>query len=90
MKLDHVKPITYIDFTKENNKEKPKFEVGDHVILSKYEKIFPKDYVPGWSKELFVIKKVENTVPWTYFVSDLNGEKIVRTLNEKELQKANQ
>ena len=34
--------------------------------------------------------KVKNTVPWTYVISDLNGEKIVETFNEKELQKTNQ
>ena len=31
MKLADVKSSTYVDFNKENNKEDPKFEVGDHV-----------------------------------------------------------
>ena len=35
-------------------------------------------------------EKVENTVPWTYVISDLNGEEIVGMFYEKELQKANQ
>ena len=34
-----------------------------------------------------MIKKVKNTVPWTYVISDLNGEEIVGTFDEKELQK---
>ena len=34
--------------------------------------------------------EVKNTVPWTYVISDLNGEKVVGTFYEKELQKANQ
>ena len=34
--------------------------------------------------------KVKNTVAWTYIISDLNGEEIVETFNEKELQKTNQ
>ena len=38
----------------------------------------------------FAIKKVKNTVPWTYVVSDLKGEEIVGTFYKKELQKANQ
>ena len=42
------------------------------------------------SEEVFVIKKVENTVPWTYVINDLNGEEIVGTFYEKELQKTNQ
>ena len=37
-----------------------------------------------------MIKKVKNTVPWTYFISHLNSEEIVRTFYEKELQKPNQ
>ena len=37
-----------------------------------------------------MIKKVKNTVTWTYVISDLNAEKIVGTFYEKELQKANQ
>ena len=34
-----------------------------------------------------MIKKVKNTVPWTYVISDLNGEEIVRTFCRKELHK---
>ena len=36
-----------------------------------------------------MIKKVKNTVSWTYVISDLNGEEIVGTFYEKELQKTN-
>ena len=44
MKLADVKSSTYIDFNKENNKENPKFEVGDRVRLSKYKNISAKVY----------------------------------------------
>ena len=37
-----------------------------------------------------MIKKVKNTVLWTYVISDLKGEEIVGTFYEKELQKTNQ
>ena len=37
-----------------------------------------------------MIKKVKNTVLWTYVISNLKGEKIVGTFYKKELQKANQ
>ena len=37
-----------------------------------------------------MIKKIKNTVPWTYVISDLNGEEFVGTFYEKELQKANE
>ena len=42
------------------------------------------------SEEVFVIKEVKNTVPWTCAISDLNGEEIIGTSYEKELQKRNQ
>ena len=41
-------------------------------------------------KNFFVIENVKNTVPWTYVISDLKGEEIIRTFYEKELQKTNQ
>ena len=41
-------------------------------------------------EEVFVISKSKNTVPWTYVISDLNGEEIAGSFYEKELQKANQ
>ena len=53
----------------------PKFEVGDHLRISKYKNISAKGYTPNWSEEVFVIKKVETIVSWTYVASDLKGEK---------------
>ena len=90
-----IKPVdaednTYIDFKKDVNDKDPKFKVGDHVRISKYKNIFAKGYTPNWSEEVFVIKKVKNTVPWTYVINDLNDEEITGTFYEKELQKINQ
>ena len=90
MKPIEVKDNTYIDSIKEVNDKDPKFKVGDHVRISKYKNIFAKGYTPNWSEEVFVIKKVKNTVPWTYVINDLNGEEIIGTFYEKELQKTNQ
>ena len=81
---------TYIDFEEEINNKDPKFKVSDHVRISKYKNIFAKEYMPNWSEEIFVIKKIKNTVPWTYIISDLNGEEIIGTFYENELQGANQ
>ena len=66
------------------------FKIGDIVRISKYKKIFAKGYVTNWSEGAIVIKNVKNTVPWTYVVSDLSGEEIVRTCYEKEFEKKNQ
>ena len=70
---------------KEISNKDPKFKVGDRVRISKYKNIFAKGYMPNWSEEVFVIKKVKNTVPWTYVINDLNGEEIIGTFYEKEL-----
>ena len=50
---------TYTEFDKENSAKDPKFKVGDHVRISKYKSIFAKGYVPNWSQEVFMIKKVK-------------------------------
>ena len=34
--------------------------------------------------------EVINTVTWAYVINDLNGDEIIGTLYEKELQKTNQ
>ena len=58
-----VKDNTCINTDKETNDKDPKFKVGDRVRISKYKNIFAKGYTPNWSEEVFVIKKVKNTVP---------------------------
>ena len=90
MKLIDVKDNTYINNNKKINKKDPKFKVGDRVRISKYKNIFAKGYTPNWFEEVFVIKKVKNTVPWTYVINDIDGEKISGTIYEKELQKTSQ
>ena len=87
MKPIDVKDNTYVDFGKKVNNNDSKFKVGDHVRMSKYKNIFAKDYTPNWSEEIFVIKKLKNTVPWTYVVNDLNGEEITGTFFEKRIAK---
>ena len=57
------------------------------MLVLKYKSIFAKGYRPNWSEEVFIISKIKTTVPWTNVISDLNGEKIVGTFYEKELQK---
>ena len=89
MKPVDVKDNTYIDSSKEVNDKDPKFKVVDHVRISKCKNIFAKSYTPSWFEEGFVIKRVKYTVPWTYVMNDLNGDEIIGTFFEKELQKAN-
>ena len=90
-----MKPIdvtndSYVEYNEDFNKKDPKFKVNVHVRISKYKNIFAKGYVPNWSEEVFIVTEIKNTVPWTYTISDLNGEPITGTFYEKELQKTNQ
>ena len=94
MKPIDTKKSTYVDFNVENNDKVAKIEVGDHVRVSKCKNMFAKGYVSNWSEEVFVVKKVKNTVSWTNVVSYQNGEEIVGTFYKKttaiQLQKTNQ
>ena len=79
MKPVHAEDNTYIDSiesrsSKEVNNKNPKYKLGDYVRISKYKNIFAKGYTPNWSEEVFIIKRVKNTVQWTYIINDLNGE----------------
>ena len=90
MKPIDVKDNAYIDFKKEVNDKNSKFKVGVHVRISKYKNIFAKGYIRNCSEVIFVISKIKNTVPWKYVINDLNGEEIIGTFSEKELQKTKQ
>ena len=67
-----------------------KFKIGGIVRIPKYKNIFAKGYIPNWCEEVFVITKVENTVPWTYVISDLKSKETAAAFYEKKLQKTNQ
>ena len=75
--------MTLAKCNEESNKKYPKFKVVNHVRISKFKNVFPKGYTPNWSKEMFVVEKIKNTVPWTYVINDLNGEEIVGSFYEK-------
>ena len=90
MKPVDVNDNTYIDFKKKVNDKGSKPKVVDPTRISKYKNILPKGYTPNCSEEVFVIKKIKNTVPWTYVINDLNSEEINGTFYEKELQQTNQ
>ena len=74
----------YID---EHNEKSARFNVGDRVRISKFKIIFAKGYTPNWSKEIFIVNKINDTVPYTYNLKDLNGEEIICSFNDRELQK---
>ena len=88
MKPADVKSSKYIDYSKEINNKDPKL-----VIQLEYQKIKTVSQigsVPNWSEEVFVIKKIKSTFPWTYVISDLKGKEIVGNFQKKELLQINQ
>ena len=90
MKPIDVTSDSYAEYNEDSNVTKPKFKVGDDVRISKYKNIFAKGYTQNWLEEVFAVSKTKKTVPWTYMISDLNGEKIAGSFYEKELQKTSQ
>ena len=74
----------YID---EHNKKRSIFKVGDRVRISKFKIIFAKGNTPNRSSEIFIVDKVNDTVPYTYNLKDLNDEEILDSFYDRELQK---
>ena len=70
MKPIDAKLDSYGECSVESNQKDPKFQVGDHVRISKNKNIFAKRYVPNWPEEVLVISKIKKTVPWTYVIRD--------------------
>ena len=82
MKLIDVKSNSYIGSSKEIHNNGPKFKIDCNVRISKYKskiikKKFAKVYTSNWSEEVFVVKKVKNTFPWTFVINDHNGEEVI-------------
>ena len=90
MKPIDVTADSYVEYNKDSNQKDPKSKVGDHVRISKYKIIFAKGYTQNWSEDVFVVSKIKNTVPWTYVLSNLNGEIIAGSFYRKELRKTSQ
>ena len=74
----------YID---EYNEKSGRFNVNDRVRISKFKNIFAKGYTPNWSREIFIADKINDTVPYTYNLKDFNGEEIIGSFYDRELQK---
>ena len=75
----------YID---EHNEKDSRFKVGDRVRISKFKNIFAKGYTPNWSREIFIINEINDTVPYTYNIKDLNDEEVIGSVYDRELQKS--
>ena len=86
MKPIDVKNNKRVNIDEHNGKDS-RFKLGDRVRISKFKNIFAKGYTPNWSKEIFIVDKINDTVPCTYNIKDLNDEEIIGSFYDRELQK---
>ena len=87
MKLMDVKDNKRV-YIAEHNEKDSTFKVGDRVRISKFKNIFAKGYTPNWSREIIIVNKINDTVPFTYNIKDLNDEEIISSFYDRELQKS--
>lgn len=66
---------------------KTKFKIGDRVRIPAFKKSFENKYSNNWSREIFIVNKINETNPVTYKLKDLNGEDIIGSFYEYELKK---
>ena len=67
----------------EHNKKSARYNVGDRVRIYKFKNIFAKGYNSNWSREIFIINKINDTVPYTYNLQDLNDEEIIGSFYDR-------
>ena len=89
MKPINVTSGSYAEYKEDSNEKDCEYKVGDRVRISKYKNIFAKEYAENWSEEVFVVSKIKNKVPWTYVISDLNGE-LLEDFIKKNCKKTSQ
>ena len=88
MKPKDVKDSNKNVYIDEHNEKDSRFKVGDRVRISKFKNIFAKGYTPNWSTEIFIVDKINDTVPYPYNIKDLNDEEIIGSFHDKEVQKS--
>lgn len=86
----HVKEILkrIHNTNKKNIRNRPKFQVGDSVRISKAKRVFKKGYLPNWTNEIFKIHAVKPTKPITYILRDHKGEILKGGFYTEEISKS--
>ena len=80
--------VEYIGCIREVYDKEPKFKVGgDHVRLSECKNIFAKRHTPNCPEEVFVIKEVKNTAPWTLSLMISMLKKLLEYFEKKKYKK---
>lgn len=65
---------------------RPKFKIGQTVLIAKEHTIHDKGYSENWQRELFKVVHRIPHYPYRYRIADRNGEELVGTFYEPEMQ----
>ena len=75
-------------YGKEKSVKSYKYQIGNHVRISKAKRQFKKGYLPNWTEEVFIITERKRLgTESVYIIKDLNDEQIEGTFYERELQR---
>ena len=67
--------------------KRARFKVGDRIRLNEKFRLFKKGYLPGWTEEVFVLRRVQKGKVPTYKVGKWDGTQIKGTFYEQDLKK---
>ena len=79
----------FLNGVKSIKRKPPKLCVGDRVRIVVKKDTFSNKYTRNWRREIFTVSQIQSTTPVTYRITDGNGEEILGSFYEKELQKSN-
>ncbi len=80
-----VRKTLYPKIERKRQHTKPYFKIGDTVRIATKKNTFQKGYEQTFSYEVFEVKKIRNTYPLTYQISDYKGEDIKGSFYKSEL-----
>lgn len=86
VKPKHTKDILTRLYPIETTKKR-KIKAGDLVRITVFRRTFRKESDIGWTKEVFLVKKVVKSAPITYILQDLMGEDIKGGFYFEEIEK---
>ena len=72
---------------KQQRLQRPRLNVGDRVRLNKKFKQFKKSYLPGWTEEVFVVKRARRGKVPSYKIEEWDGTPVEGTFYAQDLQK---
>ena len=90
MKSVDVNSSMRIDFNKENNKEGPKFKIGDHVRISKCKTFLQKAMSQIGLKTFLLLQNLRIMFRGHILLGILKAKKLLENFTERNCKKTNQ